>query len=86
MAGSHHVVGVGAALKNSSSMSVGDPWPEIDSTRGACVEGASMPAARSHLEASMLRPLFSMERSKKRVVAKSSRDAHGGNALEQALE
>jgi hypothetical protein len=56
-ANSDHDRGVGAALRELFSVSIGDLWPEIDSSRGANYEGAFTTATRSRLEASTSRPL-----------------------------
>jgi hypothetical protein len=49
-AGSHRDEGVGAAQRESYSVSVGDLWPEIDSLDVTCREGTSVTAMRGHLE------------------------------------
>jgi hypothetical protein len=51
-AGSHHEGGVVVVLRESSSVSVGDLWPEIDSLCEADCEGAFMAAMCSCPEAS----------------------------------
>jgi hypothetical protein len=50
MAGSDHDGGAVATPRESSSMSIGDLWPEIDSSSGADYEGAFTTATRNHLE------------------------------------
>jgi hypothetical protein len=46
-----HGGGAGATPRESSSMSIGNLWPEIDSSRGAEHKGAFTTVARSQLEA-----------------------------------
>jgi hypothetical protein len=72
---SNHDGGVGAALRESSSMSIGDLWLEINSSRGADYEGAFMTATCGHLEILMSRPLSGAEGSKKRKIKANARDA-----------
>jgi hypothetical protein len=57
-AGSDHDMGAGAVLVESSSVSIGYLWPEINNIEGACGGGASVNKMRDHLEASTLHPLF----------------------------
>jgi hypothetical protein len=84
-AGSGHSVGAGAASRELSSMSVGDLWPEITSSRGVADESAFATAPRGHLETSMSRPLSGARGSKERRIKENSKDGVGGIALEQAL-
>jgi hypothetical protein len=66
--GSGHDVAAGAMREESSSVSIGDIWPEINSTGGTSYEGASMTVARGHLEVSMSHPLSGIGGLMKRKV------------------
>jgi hypothetical protein len=44
-------MGEGAAPRESSSVSIGDLWPEINRTESTGGEGAFVTAAHGHLEA-----------------------------------
>lgn len=55
--GSSHGVGGVVARERSSSVSIGDLWPEIDSAEGVGGGDATATATRGHLEASSPRCL-----------------------------
>jgi hypothetical protein len=67
-ASSDHDRGVGAAPRGASNMSVGDVWPEIDSSHDTDCEASFATAMRNHLEASTSCPLLGARGSKKRKI------------------
>jgi hypothetical protein len=83
--GSYHDGGSVAALRESSSMSIGDLWPEVDSSCRANREGTFMTATHRQLEASSSHQLSGIGRSKKRKTKQSRRDVTKGVALGQPL-
>jgi hypothetical protein len=71
-AGSHHDKGAIAVPRESSSISIGDAWPEVDSGHGVDHEDAFAIAVRYDLGASTLRPQ-SGTRGSKRKISQSTR-------------
>jgi hypothetical protein len=83
-ASSDHDGGAGASPRESSSVSIGDLWPEIDSSHDADYEGAFATTKHSHSEASTSR-LVSYAGGLKEKIKERVRDVAKGAALEQAL-
>jgi hypothetical protein len=65
-------------------MSIGDLWPEINSSHEVDDEGAFVTATWSQLEALMSHPLSGVRGLKKRKVKEGKRDATKGFALGSA--
>jgi hypothetical protein len=80
--GSSHGMGVGVALGELSSVTIGDLWLQINSSRGTGDDGTFMTATHGHLEASTSCLLSGTEGSKKRKVMESLRYVCEGVALE----
>jgi hypothetical protein len=83
-AGSRRDIGAGAALRDSSSMTIGDLWPEIDSLHEADCEGTFTTTTHSHLEASTSHPQLDA-RGSRRERWEGTRDVAKSALLDQAL-
>jgi hypothetical protein len=84
MAGSDHDKGVVAALRKSSSVSIGDLWPKIDSSCGTDLDGAFTTATSRLLEASTSCLLSGVGGRRKEKVTEGMRDVIEGATLGQA--
>jgi hypothetical protein len=79
-------MGEGAAPRESSSVSIGDLWPEINRTESTGGEGAFVTAAHGHLEALVSHSLSGARVAMKGKTVVDSRDACEDCTFRQASE